>query len=237
MNNLRVAALIMVCSILGSSFSALADQAMYKKGNMYINLGAGVFSLEDIGRSFSTAASGFGITYSASGTETYSFDSGYQVYGGLGYNFSDHLSYELDLGYSWAEYNDVTYSGTIVATAGGTSLTLSGSQSFNVDGEVSGLSVMNSLVAKFGSAQFNPYLGAGIGLVNFQDEINSISTLVVNGERSGTAPGAGLLAGIDAQIGGGALGLRYRYIWAATGENGFDDATAHAITANYKVPF
>ncbi len=63
--------------------------------------------------------------------------------------------------------------------------------------------------------------------------MNTIGSLTVNGKRSGTAPGGALIGGIDA----GALGLRYKYIWAATGENGFDDATAHAITANYKVPF
>ncbi len=233
MNNIRVAALIMVCSILGSSFSALADEAIFRKGNTYINLGGGILSLEDIGQSLSSAGSVFGITYSASATTTYTFDTGYQIYGGIGHNLTENLSYELDLGYSWADYNTVSSSATVVATALGSSLTLTGSQTLNVDGTVSGLSVMNSLIAKFGNAQFNPYIGAGLGLVYFQDEVNTIGSLTVNGERSGTAPGGALIGGIDA----GALGLRYKYIWAATGENGFDDATAQAITANYKVPF
>jgi len=185
----------------------------------------GAFVINDVG--FSSSANAFGVTVTATGN--YTFETGTSVLGALGYRVTDALTLEGELGYAKASYD--TIDGTLTATAGSTSVSTAGS--LNVDGEVTMVTGLGNLIfSPMAKEKFSPYFGAGVGFANIEDKVNSIGTLAVNGKVETTKLLTNLIAGFDVNPGDEVtFGVRYRYLWADTGANGMEDATAQAFTA------
>ena len=166
---------VAILLVLNPAFSETAES----DGSFYGRIGAGTFSINDI--AFSSSATAYGITVTATGD--LSFDTGYSMSGAVGYRINKNLDVELELGYSYSEYDDVSLSGSV--TSSGTTLAISGSA--NVDGDVQMFSGMGNLIYNFTDSQsFTPYLGGGIGLVSIVDSIDKVGTLTVNYEETNT---------------------------------------------------
>jgi opacity protein-like surface antigen len=195
---------------------------------LYFRLQPGVFLINDIG--FSQSASGYGVTVTANGN--YTFEAGTSLLGAIGLRMTDVLTLEGELGYSQADYENIE--GTLTATAGSTSVSSTGS--LNVDGQVTMITGLGNLIFSPASKdKFSPYFGAGIGFANIEDKVNSIGTLAVNGKEENTKLLTNLIAGFDFNPGDDVtFGARYRYLWADTGANGVDDATAQSFLATIR---
>jgi len=216
--------------VLNPAFSEAAES----DGSFYGRIGAGTFSINDV--SFSGSSTAYGVTVTAAGDFT--FEPGYSMSGAVGYRINKNLDVELELGYAYSEYDDVSLSGSV--TSSGTTLAIAGTA--NIDGNVQMFTGMGNLIYKLGDLMdvqdFTPYLGAGIGLVSIVDSVDKIGTLTVNGEETNTDIAANLMAGFDIPMSDSAkAGLRYRYFWADNGSKGVDNATAHALMATAVINF
>jgi opacity protein-like surface antigen len=216
---------------LASAVFLSGNAVAQEKNNFYFRLQPGAMIINDVG--FSSSASAYGVTVSANGEFT--FEPGVAVAGAVGYKISDVLSLEGELGYATAEYD--TVEGNLSATYSGTTYSVSGSA--DVDGEITMFTgIANLILSPMGNEKFSPYFGGGAGFVSIEDEIKSVGTLAVNGKEESTDLVANFIAGFDYNIDEEmALGARYRYLWADTGQNGVDDATAHAITLSLRINF
>jgi len=222
-------AVVAITVALGLPISAA--KAAGEKSGAFFRLQPGAILFNDIG--FSAAASAYGVTVTASGNFT--FDPGYGVTGALGYQFNEFVSIEGEVGYGVVEYNNVE--GNLNATVGGTTYTVSGSA--DIDGEVEMLTgIANIILSPMGKEKFSPYVGGGIGVVDWEDKVNSVGTLTVNGKETGSDLMANGIVGFDYKMDDDiAIGARYRYLWADTGQSGLDDATAHSFMLSLKVSF
>ena len=201
-----------------------------EKGSTYIRLQPTHVIFDDIG--FSQSLSGYGVTVTANGD--FSFDAGYGISGAYGHKLSKNFSMETEIGYSSVDYDAVNINATF--TSGGSTFTSSGKA--DVKGQVDMLTTLVNFIFSAPGRNFSPYVGGGIGFVSFWDEINSIGTLTVNGEESGTTILANSILGFDYKMTDDvALGLQYRYVWAASGHDGVDDATAQVIALSAKIKF
>ena len=87
-----------------------------------------------------------------------------------------------------------------------------------------------------------PLVGAGIGFVDWEDEITGITINGVTTAASGKAEDTDLLVSIMAgleytssqQV---TWAIKYQHGWAATGKNGVEDAESDNIIANLKIAF
>ena len=202
-----------------------------KNNGWYGSLQTGALVLDDVG--FSSNAFAYGLTVDAAGE--FSFDPGMFVSGVLGVSLSKFASLESELSYSKVAYDEIK--GDVEVFGGGsyTVVDVSG----DVDGEVSRFSLSaNLILAPVGKQDFSPYFGLGAGIVDIEDRIDEIDTLVVSGKESYSRLMASFIAGFDYGVTGDFdIGLRYRYLWADTGGKGINDATAHALTASLKILF
>ena len=162
--------------------SAVADTPVLssKDGKWCASANAGLMLLNDIdwGADLSFA----GVTATATGSS--SFDSTVSYDGAIGYVVSNSVRTEFELGYQKIDHDKIKGSGTL--TAFGTNYTLSGEA--DVRGDVSALhGLANVILTPFGNKTlfwmpFTPIVGAGIGFVDWEDEIKSIGTLTVTGK-------------------------------------------------------
>lgn len=215
------------------SFAAISSGVQADAQSPYYGrFDAGIVAPNDI--SFSSSANSYGYSVSASGD--IEFENGMTVTGAIGRQINNFLAAEIELGYSQFDYDKVT--GNFTATSGGSSYTVNGSA--DVDGSIRTFSgLVNAIVSPLGKKRrFDPYIGVGLGLASWNDEINSVGTLQVNGDRSGTDLMAnGILGfnyGVTEKID---IGAKYRYVWADTGQNGYDDMSAHTFTAGLTFKF
>ena len=225
--NKIIAAAVGVVFFSGVLFSS-AKAA--EKGSTYIRLQPTHVIFDAIG--FSQSLSGYGVTVTAAGE--WAFDAGYGISGAFGRKLSKNVSIETEIGYSSVDYNAVNITATF--TSGGSTFTSVGQA--DVKGQIKMLTTLVNLIFSAPGPNFSPYVGGGIGFANFWDEINSIGTLTVNGEESGFTILANGILGFDYKMADDmALGLQYRYVWAASGHDGVDDATAHVIALSAKINF
>lgn len=199
----------------------------------YGRVDAGIVIPEDV--SFSASASQSGVSVNAGGT--IERKAGYTVSGAIGHKINPYIAAEVEAGYSKFDYDKVT--GNLTATSGGTNYTVAGSA--NIDGSIQTVTAMaNAILTPFGRkpTRFSPYVGLGLGIAYSKDEINSIDTLQVNASENDTNLVANGILGFDYKLNKKtSIGAKYRYLWANSGENGFDDMTAHTITANVTFNF
>ena len=201
--------LVFVLSTCSSAFS----QTLFKQGNSYASLNVGLTFLNDL--DFDLAGqTQHGFT--GTGTGTGSFDTAVSYGGAIGYVISDFIRAELELGYQKIDYDkvEVTTGGTITNSVG-TAVTYAAG-GYNVDGEIDALTVSaNVILTPFGPGtlnndlpfldllpldKFTPFIGGGIGFVDWEDKINSVTaggtTLTVDGKESETDFQAAILAGL-----------------------------------------
>ena len=83
-----------------------------------------------------------------------------------------------------------------------------------------------------------PLVGAGIGFVDWEDEIKTVGAHAVNSKEDDTDLLVSIMAGLEytnsQQV---TWAIKYRHAWADTGKNGVDDAEADNIVANLKIAF
>ena len=92
--------------VLNPAFSETAES----DGSFYGRSGAGTFSINDI--AFSSSATAYGVTVTAVGDFT--FEPGYSMSGAVGYRINKNLGVELELGYSYSEYDEISLNATII---------------------------------------------------------------------------------------------------------------------------
>ena len=230
--------LLSLVFVLFSYSSAVADTPVFnsKDGKWYGSINAGVTILNDIG--FGASVSGYGTTASAAGTLT--FDEAVSFGGAIGYVISDFVRTELELGYQKIDHDKLDYDGSF--TTAGTTTTFSGET--DVSGEIDALTVLTNVILTplgnktlFG-VSVTPLVGAGIGIVDWESKINSISTQTIDGKEDDTDLLVSIMAGLEytssQQV---TWAIKYRHMWAETGKNGVDDAEADNIVANLKIAF
>ncbi|MGB0682394.1 MAG: outer membrane beta-barrel protein [Magnetovibrionaceae bacterium] len=202
--------------------AAQAEMATIEVGEFYVGLGAGGVMPGD-----TTISSGTqdGVTFN--GNAEIEYDLGFAVTGAAGYHINDYLAVEAEVGYAQFDHDSFSGSGTI--TSGGT--TVSGSASSTLDGTVKTFSgLANLIVSPFGDMALRPYLGAGVGMVAYNEEIDKVGTLSLSYDESDEAFMAAGLVGLDYRFSDQlSMGGQYRYVWADTGSGLVDDMTAHSL--------
>lgn len=170
-----------------------------------------------------------------------SSETGQSYTGAIGYKFSDLISVEAEVAHSRFDLDEISGSGTL--TSGGSTLAVSGTAS--VDGDVEATSGMVNLMFNIpAGGSFQPYVGGGVGLVNWDIEVRSATsggtTLTCTGNCSedGTDLTAKAMAGVDFAVSENfSAGVRYQYLWTDTGTAISDDVTAHVVQASVKISF
>lgn len=205
-------------------------------GNFYAGASAGALIPE------STKLTLTGSIVSGAGELNYKDAAAFT--GFVGYNITDNLAAEAELGYSSVDYDNV--SGTLTA---GTLTPVSGK--INLSGHSTGvLGIFNAIVHPMGKGRLSPYLGAGVGFAAIDSKLNSANdgttTVTVNGSHSETDLALNGIAGVDYAVTDNvSLGARYRYLWinsadstTASGETlKAGDFTAHVLTAQATLHF
>ena len=233
-----VGILLSLVFVLFTYSSAVADTPVFnsKDGKWYGSINAGVAILNDIG--FGASISGYGTTATAAGTLT--FDEAVSYGGAIGDVITDFVRTELELGYQKIDHDKLNYDGSF--TTAGTTTTFSGET--DVNGEIDALTVSTNVILTpvgnktlFG-VSVTPLVGAGIGFVDWEDEIKTVGTHTVNGKADDTDLLVSIMAGLEytssQQV---TWAIKYRHAWADTGKNGVEDAEADNIIANLKIAF
>ncbi len=194
-------------------------------GKFYVGAGAGWVIPEDT--NFKATSSG-GTTYNAAGK--LQFQDGYSLSAMAGYKVNDYLRAEAQVDYTRFEYDSVSMNGSI--TSGGTTYNVNGSAS--LDGTVtSALGMVNGVVTPLGKARVSPLLGGGVGFAATEEKITAIGGQSTNISGSHTDLALSGMLGVEAMVSDNAsIDLRYGYMWVNSGNDVFDDFTAHNISAN-----
>ncbi len=224
--------------VLFAYSSAVADTPVLnsKDGKLYASIDVGLTLLNDIG--FGAYLSGYGSTATAAGTFT--FDEAVSYGGAIGYVISDFVRAELELGYQKVDHDKLDYTGNI--TTAGTTTTFSGET--DVSGEIDALTVSTNVILTplgnknlFG-VSITPLVGAGIGIVDWEDEIKTVGTHTVNSKEDDTDLLVSIMAGLEytssQQV---TWAIKYRHAWADTGKYGVEDAEADNITGSLSYSF
>jgi opacity protein-like surface antigen len=224
--------------VLFAYSSAVADTPVLnsKDGKLYASIDVGLTLLNDIG--FGAYLSGYGSTATAAGTFT--FDEAVSYGGAIGYVISDFVRAELELGYQKVDHDKLDYTGNI--TTAGTTTTFSGET--DVSGEIDALTVSTNVILTplgnknlFG-VSITPLVGAGIGVVNWEDEIKTVGTHTVNSKEDDTDLLVSIMAGLEYTSSQWVTwAINYRHAWVDSGKNGVDDAEADNVMANIKIAF
>jgi opacity protein-like surface antigen len=217
----------------------------FKKENVYLSLNAGAVFLNDI--SFSDSASGWGVTVNAAGEQTY--DTGASISGTVGYILNNFVRTEFEFGHTQMDHDKAK--GSITYTVGGAGTAYTGE--VNVVGEIDAYYGLASvLVTPFGPRtisdlpfldllpfdKFTPFIGGGIGFVDWEDKVTSIGTQEVNGKESDTDFQAAMSAGLDFDLNQNYIArIKYSHAWVDSGKKGADDAEADSIQGSLSYSF
>ena len=234
--------LLSLVFVLFSYTSAVADTPVFnsKDGKWYASINAGITILNDIGVSASASGGGYTLTAKADLT----FDEGASFGGALGYVISDFVRAELELGFESLEHDKVK--GTLDITSSGTTTSIAGEA--GLTGEIDAFTALaNVILTPLGNktlfgASVTPLVGAGIGFVDWEDEITGIIVNGVTTAASGKSDGTDLLVSIMAGLEYASSqqvtwAIKYRHGWADTGKNGVEDVEFDNISANLKIAF
>ena len=234
--------LLSLVFVLFAYSSAVADTPVFnsKDGKVYASVNVGLTILNDLDFDLAGQTS-HGAT--GTGTGTASFDTAVSFGGAIGYVISDFVRTELELGYQKIDYDKVDLSGGTYTPSGAATVTYAAG-AYNVNGEIDALTVStNVILTPLGNktllgVSVTPLVGAGIGFVDWEDEIKVIDTQTVNGTEEDTDLLVSIMAGLEytssQQV---TWAIKYRHAWADTGKNGVEDAEADNIIANLKIAF
>lgn len=208
-------------------------RAMILSDRLYVGLAVGPIIPEDVNVGLSGAITGSGkLLFNPAG-----FIGGF-----VGYNASDRLAAEFEIG--WSLYDPYSLSGSFVGPGGPfVGLALDG----NFD---TVLGLANLLYRPLGDqGRFVPYIGAGLGFAAIDWSVTNRpgSTIALNVSGSALDFAADATLGFDYRLTDRiALGGRYRYVWinsdggSLTGGGVFlthGDAQAHLLTATARYRF
>jgi opacity protein-like surface antigen len=235
MNKLRITLLASIALVFGPGAVLAQDQsrAPLAGDRLYVGVSVGPIIPEDVSARLSGAITGSGkLIFNPAGW-----------FGGfVGYNVSDRLAAEFELG--WSLYDPYSLSGSFVGP-GGPFVGLA------VDGNFdSVLGLANVIYRPLGDkGRLVPYLGAGVG---FNDRSWSVSsrpgsTIALNVRGSAVDFVADATAGLDYRLTDHiTLGGRYRFLWINSSGGGLagdgvvlahGDAQAHLLTATARYRF
>lgn len=205
--------------------------AVSSDGKFYLGAGAGLVIPEDT--NFKSNTSSGGAAFSTSGK--LQFQDGYSLSAMAGYKFNDYLRAEAEVDYTRFEYDSISMNGTI--TSGGTTYNVNGSTS--LDGTVTSvLGLVNGVVTPLGKSRVSPLVGGGVGFASTEEKITAIGGQSANISGSHTDLALSGMLGVEAMVTNNAsIDLRYRYMWVDSGNETFDDFTAHNISANAAIHF
>ena len=133
-------------------------------------------------------------------------------------------------------------------TSGGTTLAGGADVAINVDGKTEALfGLANIIFTPFATdttedGTFTPLIGGGIGFVDWETKINSLTsggtTLTVNGKDDGTDFIKAIIAGLEYNHSNNiALAFKYQHYWTDTAKNGFDDVEADSVVGSLRFRF
>lgn len=193
-----------------SAVAAPAFANEVKDGDTYFKLSGGAIIVDDL----KGTSGGLPVKIE--------FDTGWTISGAIGYHLNPNVALELELSYVTADFDSGTVAGITVP----------------INGDLSSLlTLVNANFHANPGGNFDPYIGAGIGMAFSEIKIDSIGGIPVNSKDSGDDLALQGTAGVNMALGGGKLGAQYRYLWTDTGGGGSDDLTAHALTLHYVLPF
>ena len=237
-----VGVLLSLVFVLFAYSSAVADTPVFKSndGKWYGSINAGVTILNDIG--VSGSASGGGYTVTAAFDLT--FDEGASFGGAVGYVISDFVRTELALGFENIEHDKIK--GTVDITSASSTTSITGEA--GITGDIDTFTALaNVILTPLGNktlfgASVTPLVGAGIGFVDWEDEITGITingvTTAVSGKAEDTDLLVSIMAGLEytssQQV---TWAIKYGHMWLNNGKNGVEDAEADNIVANLKIAF
>ena len=234
--------LLSLVFVLFAYSSSVADTPVFnsKDGKWYGSINAGVTFLNDIGVSASASGGGYTLTAAADLT----FDDGASFGGALGYVISDFVRTELELGFANIDHDKIE--GTVDFTSVGTTTSVTGEA--GITGEIDAVTALaNVILTPLGNKTLfglsvTPLVGAGVGFIDWEDEITGITingvTTAVTSKADDTDLLVSIMTGLEytssQQV---TWAIKYRHMWADTGKNGTDDAEADNIVANLKIAF
>ncbi len=235
--------LLSLIFVLFAYSSAVADTPVFKSndGKWYGSINAGVTILNDLDFDLAGQTS-HGST--GTGTGTASFDTAVSFGGAVGYVVSDFVRTELELGFEHIEHDKIK--GTVDFTSASSTTSVTGEA--GLTGEIDAFTALaNVVLTPLGNktllgVSVTPLVGAGIGIVDWEDEITSIEingvSTAVTSKVDDTDLLVSIMAGLEytssQQV---TWAIEYRHAWADTGKNGVEDAEADNIMANLKIAF
>lgn len=154
------------------------------------------------------------------------YDTGFHVFGGLGYRFTPWIAAELELGYMHLPVDSISLPGATVS----------------VDGTVRGLALFGNLVLTYPEWHWvKPYLGGGPGFVHrFNTDFTATAggTTVTGDIGSSTDFAAQAKAGIDFRLTENmSIAPEYRFHWINTSGDGVGNTHVHSVGASLKFRF
>ena len=240
-----VGVLLSLVFVLFAYSSVLADTPVFKDGKWYGTINAGAMFLHDVDFGANLNYGGV-LTVNVAGEA--SFETGPSIGGAIGYILNNHVRAEFELGYTEMDHDKAKADAAWTFTSGGTTLTGAGGLEVEVDGEVEALyGLANVILTPLGSQVFEgtkltPLVGGGIGFVDWDDEIKSISsagtTLTVNAKESDTDLLTVIMLGLEYDYSENmSLAIKFRHFWAYTGKNGVEDAEADNLLGSLRFKF
>ena len=224
---------------------AQTPEVNFKKDNVYGSINAGAIFINDVGFS-GDLSFGSILTVTVAGEAT--SDTGHSVGGTIGYILNNHVRTEFELAHTQADIDKINMDLAWTFTSGGTTLAGGTDVAIDVDGETDALfGLANIIFTPFATdttedGTFTPLIGGGIGFVDWETKINSLTsggtTLTVNSKEDGTDFLAAIIAGLEYNHSNNiALAFKYHHYWANTGQNGVDDVEADSVVGSLRFRF
>ena len=239
--------LVVIASLV---FFFCADNVMAQQnttisddGKFYGRLDGGVIVPNDTSYSISGSVTNANLTATGTVSGEIKSKTGYAIGGALGYQLNNNFAVEAQISHVQFELDSASVDVAGTLTSGGSNLTVNVNTDIDLEGDVSALTGMFNLFARLPLANnLTPYVGAGLGFVNWEINIDSISqggtTLTVNGQDDDTDLAANLIAGLEYPVTDQIwLGGRYTYSWTNTGTDISEDVTANIFQASAKFRF
>lgn len=154
------------------------------------------------------------------------YDTGFHVFGGIGYRFSRWLAAELELGYLHLPIDGISLPGATVS----------------VDGTARGLALFGNLVLTYPEWHWiKPYIAGGPGFVHrFGTDFTATAggTTVTGNLGSATDFALQAKAGIDLRLTDSmSIAPEYRFHWINTSGDGVGNTHVHSVGASLKFNF
>ena len=244
-NTIKILAVISSFLYVFCTDNLMAQQntTISEDGKFYGRLDGGVIVANDTIYSISGSLTNLSVTATGTVSGEIKSKTGYAIGGALGYRLNDNFAVEAQISHLQFELDSASVDVAGTLTSGGSNLAVNVNTDIDLEGDVSTLTGMFNLFDRLPLAnKLTPYVGAGLGFVNWEINLDSISqggtTLTVNGQEDDTDLAANLIVGLEYPVTDQIwLGGRYTYIWTDTGTDISEDVTANIFQASAKFRF